>query len=171
MYGLDIISLESLVRKAVETYLAEKKILDQERRDSVSTHQEYLTNEGSGSDTIRDTSTTPLIALNPSSSVDLMMSSSDSAMPGSSVGGKGGSKEEGKVSGSTGKGGLKEEEKRYTDSDGKKEAESKKKEVEGDSGKIKVYDSAGESMTAEISQEHLVLVSQNFCIKYFNFCT
>lgn len=159
MYGLDIISLESLVRKAVETYLAEKKILDQERRDSVSTHQEYLTNEGSGSDTIRDTSTTPLIALNPSSSVDLMMSSSDSAMPGSSVGGKGGSKEEGKVSGS-GKGGLKEEEKRDTDSDGKKEAESKKKEVEGDGGKIKVYDSAGESMTAEISQEHLVLVSQ-----------
>ncbi len=73
-FGVFVISIESIVSKAVETYLAEKRALEQERQVSGSTNQEDLISlsEGVGS--------TPPITHNPSSSVELLVGSSGTAL-------------------------------------------------------------------------------------------
>ena len=87
-YGLTIISLESVVTNAVETFLAERKKLLQEQQSSSQEDVAILSSE---SDV---TGTTPRISINPSSSTELLVSSTQTA---TSERGKAGKKEEGKV--------------------------------------------------------------------------
>lgn len=87
-YGLTIISLESVVTNAVETFLAERKKLLQEQ---YSSSQEDVAILSSESDV---TGTTPRISVNPSSSTELLVSSTQTA---TSEKGKAGKKEEGKA--------------------------------------------------------------------------
>lgn len=126
---MEIVSIESCVSQAVDAYLAEKKGLDhdQERDASDSSNRQ----ESSHVASISENSTTPHIALNPSSSVELTVGSTESAAPETSEGGEG---KEGDV-------------------DAKEDEEGGKK-----ASMIKAMDSEGGTIMVEISQDQLMQV-------------
>jgi hypothetical protein len=97
VYGLVIMNIESCVSNAVDVYLEEKKVLDEERQVSRSSQAANMPSASENS------TTTPFIALNPSSSVELDVAFSGSVLPESSEGRRSGGKE-GTGSGEEGRG-------------------------------------------------------------------
>ena len=120
-----IVSIESVIKKAVEAYHSEKNSVD-ERKLSSTSNREELSNDVSGSENC----TTPQGPLIPDSSVDLVVGSSGSVLLDTSEG----------------------EEKEG-------ESDPKKERVSAEDGKIRTCDSAGDSVTVELSDDQLSLVS------------
>lgn len=129
-YGVIIVSIESIIKKAVEAYHSEKDIVDEDKKASCLSNREELSNYVTGSEHC----TTPQGPLIPSSSVDLAMAPSGSVLLDTSEAGE------------------KEVESNPKD-------EGKKGRVSAEEGKIRTCDSAGDSVTIELSDDQLLLVS------------
>lgn len=161
-YGVVIISIESIISKAVETYLAERRVLEKETQISGLSNQEEPTREISESESFA----TPQIDRNLSSSVELVSLSSDGALPGSTA--EEGDKEVGKdlekkdsEKGSKDKAvGRKGSEKKLEGEDG---AVEKKASEEKEPGLAENERVTSGDLVPAMSQDQLLLVIFTFC--------
>lgn len=159
-YGVVIISIESIISKAVETYLAERRVLEKETQISGLSNQEEPTREISESESFA----TPQIDRNLSSSVELVGLSSDGALPGSTA--EEGDKEVGKdlekkdsEKGSKDKAvGRKGSEKKLEGEDGAVEKKASEEKEPGLAENERVTSGAGGDLVPAMSQDQLLLV-------------
>ncbi len=151
-----VVSVHTVVSKTVAMYHAEKKILDQDLRIARYSTQEEPRQLPSASD---NSTAAPQIALYPSSSVELLLESSDSALPDTSNG------EEGTRHGSSeGKDGTRSSEGAEGGKEESSEGGGEGREGETKEAKVKAVEGTGDSVVVDIAQDQLLLVSDTITV-------